>query len=332
MRLMRGRITAAWLPWFAMESTRAAARTDPATDTTPRRDPAHIAYLLLVVTTLFWAFNFIAAKWVKDDIGPFALAFWRWATALLLFAPFAWRSVVTEWPAIRRHWKSLLVMGAFSSGANSAFAYLSVQHTSIVNISLLNSMTPVFILLLAVLMVGEKLTALRALGAAVSTAGALVIAARAEWSTLASLTLNRGDFYMLSSCFVWAIYTSMLKRDRSGLSPTALLAAMMVGGVCILALMYSYESAFTVYGTRGVALSWKLVATILYVGLFASLLSNRFWMKAVTLIGPARAGFFTHLLPLFGVLLAIALLGEPFHAYHLTGAVLIFGGIILVNR
>ena len=65
---------------------------------------------------------------------------------------------------------------------------------------------------------------------------------------------------------------------------------------------------------------------------FASLLSNRFWMKAVTLIGPARAGFFTHLLPLFGVLLAIALLGEPFHAYHLAGAVLIFGGIILVNR
>ena len=307
-----------------------SASTEPLA--TPARDPQHTAYVLLVVTTLFWAFNFIAAKWVKDDMGPFALAFWRWVTALLLFAPFAWRAVRDEWPAIRSHWKSLLVMGAFSSGMNSAFAYLSVQHTSIVNISLLNSMTPVFILLVAVVMVGEKLTPLRAFGVAVSTSGALVIAARADWNTLASLTLNRGDFYMLTSCFIWAIYTSMLKRDRSGLSPTAMLAAMMVGGVVILAVFYAYESAFTVYGTRGVNLSWKLAAAILYVGLFASLLSNRFWMKAVSIIGPARAGVFAHLLPLFGVVLAILLLGEPFHLYHLGGAVLIFGGIVLVNR
>ena len=307
-----------------------SASSDPLA--APARDPQRTAYVLLVVTTLFWAFNFIAAKWIKDDIGPFALAFWRWFTALVLLAPFAWRRVIAEWPAIRSHWKSLLIMGAFSSGMNSGFAYLSVQHTSIVNISLLNSMTPVFILLVAVAMVGEKLTLLRAFGAAVSTTGALVIAARADWNTLASLTLNRGDFYMLTSCFIWAIYTSMLKRDRSGLSPIAMLAAMMVGGVCVLGLMYAYESVFTFYGARGVKLSWKLIAAILYVGLFASLLSNRFWMKAVSIIGPARAGVFTHLLPLFGVVLAIVLLGEPFHLYHLGGAALIFGGIILVNR
>jgi drug/metabolite transporter (DMT)-like permease len=83
------------------------------------------------------------------------------------------------------------------------------------------------------------------------------------------------------------------------------------------------------------ALQWptaKGLAVLLYVGLFPSLLSQIFFMRGVELIGPGRAGLFVNLVPVFGAMMAVALLGEPFALYHAAGLVLVLGGIALAER
>lgn len=290
------------------------------------------AYALLVMTTFFWGANFIVAKWVSNDIGPFGFAFWRWTVALSVLLPFVWARVWAARRELLAHWKLLWLMGACSCGLNSAFAFLAVQHTNIVNVAILNSLGPIMTMVAAVWLAGEWLNRGRVIGAALSVLGAMVIATKGDWGQLVRLQFNKGDIYMILACAVWAVYTGLLKRAHLKLDPLASLAVMMLGGLLLLGPLYFYETFFTAYGARGVNVGGKLIAAVFYTGIFASLISNICWQHAIKVLGAARTSVFGHLIPVFGIILAVLLLGERLYAYHAIGAALIIAGIVQVNR
>jgi drug/metabolite transporter (DMT)-like permease len=147
-------------------------------------------------------------------------------------------------------------------------------------------------------------------------------------STLRALSVNAGDLWVLAAVLAWAFYTVLLRRRPPGVDALALLSVLVAVGVAWIAPFYAWEIA------RGESMRLDLVtvASVAYVGIFPSVLAYAFWNQAVGEVGPNRAGVFIHLLPAFGSLLAILLLGEAFRAFHAAGIGLILLGVTLAGR
>lgn len=293
-----------------------------------RRAAERQAYILLVLTTFFWSLNYPFVRFYRDDVPPVAMAFWRWSIALAILLPFAWRAVRSEWPKVRSNWRALLVLGTFSCSLNSVLAYIGIQNTTVTNASLLNAMTPILTLLLAVPLARERLSPARALGVMVSFVGVVWIVIGGDLRTITDLSLNYGDFAIIAACGVWGVYTNLLRRWSLQMTAITSLTTMMAAGVLVMMPLYTGELAFGRPANWSIGLGLSFVA----LGLFSSLIANFSWNRAVMTIGPSRAAAVSYLLPVFSIAIAIGLLGETLHGYHYVSAALIFLGIALATR
>jgi drug/metabolite transporter (DMT)-like permease len=285
-------------------------------------------YLLLVLTTFFWAGNFVLGRAVHELIPPIALSFWRWSAALMLVLPFAWPQLRRDWSGLRRHWVILSVLGVLGVTNFNTFVYLGLQTTTATSAVLLVSTTPVLIVALSFAMLGVRVTVAQMTGILTSLAGVLVIVAQGDPATLLELEPNRGDLWVLAAVVSWALYSVCLRWRPQGLHPLSFLVATFVLGLLPLLPLYLWE--LRVRG--GFAIELPNLAAIGYVALFPSVLAYIFWNRAVASLGANRSGQFLHLMPAFGVALSVLLLGERPQGFHLLGIVLIGGGIALTTR
>jgi drug/metabolite transporter (DMT)-like permease len=284
-------------------------------------------YLLLVLTTLFWAGNFVVGRALHGSIPPIALAFWRWTGALLIVLPLAYPRLRTQWLLLRRSWKKLFLCGLLGVGCFNTFIYIALQTTSATNALLINSTIPVLIIFLSWIFCGTLLTRRQALGVLVSLAGVITIVCRADLNMLLSLRVNSGDLWVLVAVVCWSVYTLLLRKRPAGLHPLSFLTAIIVAGLLGLAPFYAWELS---QGFR-MTLTPLTFAGLCYVSLFASVLAFIMWNHSVDRIGANRAGLFLHLMPVFGTILSIIFLGEAFHLFHAAGIGLIFSGIYLTT-
>jgi len=284
-------------------------------------------YVLLILTTLGWAGNAVASRLAVGEISPMALTTLRWGIVCLLLAMLTRREVAAAWPALRPRWRYVLALAATGFTAFNALMYLAAHSTGAVNLTILQGAIPVFVLIGALAVFGTRIRALQAMGAALTLAGVALVAGRGDLTALLQLDFAIGDVLMLIACAAYAGYTLAL-RNRPAI-PAFAFFAVLAGA----ALLVSIPLLLTEVVTGAVI--WPTVTgwwILLYVALFPSLLSQIFFMRGVELIGPGRAGLFVNLVPIFGALLAVLLLGEPFRAYHALALALVLGGIWLAER
>ncbi|MQY50381.1 DMT family transporter [Rhodocyclus gracilis] len=284
-------------------------------------------YLLLVLTTLFWSGNMVVGRAIRDDVPPLSLAFWRWTIAFLLTLPLALPYLKTQWPALRRGWKSVLGLGLLGVGGYNTLAYIALQYTAATNAVLLNSFIPIATIALSWIFLGKRLHRIEWLGVLLSFVGVTTIVCHGDPATLATLSLNIGDLWMLVAVLTWALYTIGLQWRPTGVHPMLMLAAMTAVGLLALAPAYAWEVA----QGRHIHLNAAAFAGIAYTGLLPGFLGYVFYNRAVADVGASKASLFIHLMPVFGTLLSAVFLGEIPQHYHYVGIVLIFGGIYLTT-
>jgi len=291
--------------------------------------PRHVSPdILLALTPLFWSVNWIVGRGLHQDIPPMAMTFFRWLFALLILAPFALPHVRRDWPTIRRHWKTMVALGAIGVGTHNALAYLGLNFTTATNGVILNSFIPVMIVAIAWVFLRERLTPLQALGVAVSLGGVLTILSQGSLGTLAALRLNGGDLLVILSMLMWSVYTIALRWRPPGLSTLSFLFVLaLVGDLCVLPLWLG-EMALG----RHIAWTPTTFTALVSVALFSSVLAYIFWNRGVEEVGAQVAGLFVHLMPVFGVMLAWLFLGERLRVYHVAGIALILTGIWVTSR
>lgn len=284
-------------------------------------------YLLLVLATLFWAGNFNLARAVHADIPSLALSFWRWCVAALILLPFAYQSMRVALPLAREHWRLVLALSVLGVAAFNSLAYLGLQTTTVTNGVLLQAVTPVFTILLAGLLLREPASLRQWLGLLVSIFGVLVIITRADAAVLQHLAFTRGDVWMLVAALDWAVYTILLRKLPPGLQGLPILGFSVTLGALVILPFYLHETLTA----QAMPLTPVSVGSVLYVAVFPSLLSYLFWNDATRRLGAGRTGQFSYLMPVFGILLAVLLLGEQLHTYHALGALLVVGGLVISN-
>jgi len=282
-------------------------------------------YVLLTLTVLFWSGNFILGRGVHEFIPPVALAFWRWTVALLILLPLAVKPVIEQRDIIRKHWRILTLLAILSVTNFNTFIYIALRSTSAINALLVNATTPVFIAVIAWSCFGDNITRRQGLGIVLSFIGLLWIISRGHPKILLTVQFAGGDLWTLAAAMSWAIYTVLLRRLPKVLHPVGFLATITGIGLVFLIPVYIWEMV----SGNSIRPDITSIASILYAAVFPSILAYVFWNRAVGDVGATRAGIFMHLMPVFGVILAIIFLGERLSAYHLLGFGTIFSGILL---
>ncbi|HEY4345553.1 MAG TPA: DMT family transporter [Parvibaculum sp.] len=278
-------------------------------------------YLLLFLTAFFWSGNSIVGRAVIHTMPPIGLAFWRWFLAFLIVLPFAVKPLIADLPVLKAHWLRVVILGLLGISTFNACLYVGLHSTQAINSGLLQSVMPMLIIGLSAFL-GERPTWHQLVGIIVALAGVLVMLFRADPALLSAFSLNRGDIWISVGVLVYAVYSVGL-RWRPKLNPLSFVAATFAVGWISMLPLYVME---TLNGDPVRLLPINLAA-IVYVAIFPSLISYLCFNRGVELLGASRAGITLYLVPLIVSLMAIVLLGEPFHLYHAIGMVLILGGV-----
>jgi drug/metabolite transporter (DMT)-like permease len=283
-------------------------------------------YLLLTLTSLFWAGNSVIGRFAAGHITPITLSFLRWGFAFLIVLPFAWRHMMRDWPVIRGNLGLMTLLSLTGVSAFNTLQYTGLEYTTALNVLLLQSAGPLFIAIWSLLF-GIRLSWAQAGGLTVSLIGVLVILLKGDFSTLASVSLNKGDLIFLLALAIFGLYSVMI-RKRPAIHALSFLGFTFGCGVLFMTPLIAWElieqplPAFTPAN----------VMTVAYVAIFPSILAYLCFNRGVAIIGANRAAPFFHLIPVFGAAMAILFLGEQLHLFHVIGFLLVLSGVIVASR
>lgn len=283
--------------------------------------------ILMLLPGLFWAGNAIVARSITEEIPPVALAFWRWTVAAALIAPLAWPHLRRDIPSMLRKWPIMVVLTALGISIFNTLLYMAAYTTTAINIVMLQTAMPIVVVVATFLMFRDRLTGGQAAGIGASLLGTLTLISHGDPAVLFRLDFKRGDLWMLIAVVSYAVYTALL-RLRPPVHGLSFAFATFALGAILLLPFYVAETAWD----RSMPLSLHAVAAIGYVAVFASILAYMAFNRTVELLGANTAGLVVHLVPVFGTVLAVLLLGERLHAYNLVGIALIALGLWLATR
>lgn len=257
-------------------------------------------------------------------IAPAEISFYRWLLAALLFTPLALRPVLRNWRAIRPQLGRIAVLGLLGMVVYQSLAYYAAYLTTATHMGIIGSLTPMMVLALSILLLGQRLTAGAVAGSLVSIAGVAVVVSSGDLDTLLKSGANMGDGLMLLAMLAYAVYVILLKRwGMKEVPALQLLYLQVVCAVIVLLPLYLL--------TPRMGLSAANLPLVGFAGLGASMLAPLVWMHTVAHIGPSRASMFFNLIPLFTALIAAAVIGESLAAYHAVGGVLTVAGVLLAE-
>lgn len=297
------------------------------TDPVPVKEQTGRAYLLLSLTALCWAANTIFGRLAVGEVSPMALVVFRWLGVMILLLVFARGHIRRDWPILRRHLVFVSAMGMLGFAGFNGLFYTAAHSTTAVNMGILQGSIPMFVMIGAIVVLRTPVTVMQGVGVLVTMVGVALVAAGGEPARLAQLAINHGDFLMIIACALYAGYTVALRR-RPASSPLGMFT-LMAGAAFVAALpMVAVEVAAGEFQWPS-ASGWLIVTG---VTLFPSFLAQIFFIQGVEMIGPARAGVFVNLVPVFAAVLAVAFLNEAFEAFHGIALALVLGGIWLSER
>jgi len=284
-------------------------------------------YLLLSLTSLFWAGNIVLARYVAGHVPPMTLSCVRWIGAFLMLLPFARPHLKRDWPVLRARLPLMVALSATGFAVNNALSYWALQYTEALNALLIQSSGPLFVALWSLMLFGVRLTWAQLAGIAISLLGVLTIILRGDFSALAGIRFNKGDLMFAAGLFAFGLYSALMTRRPK--THQLSLISFTTGCGALLLLPFSIWEYST--GSR-LQFDTLTIATLIYVVIFPSTLAYLFFNRGIALIGPNRAAPFLHLVPVFGSAMAILLLGEQLQLFHLTGYALVLAGVVIASR
>ena len=289
----------------------------------------NLAYILLVLTTLFWSGNFIVGKAASFyEIPPFSLNFFRWLFAGLILLPFTYQEIVSKKQYIFDNIGFFIVLGITSITIFNSTVYYSLYYMQVISGVLMISTIPVWIMFISSFLGIENTNKFQIIGVILSLLGVLFIVTKSDLEIIKNLAFNRGDLIMAIGMFAWALYSALLKKKKYEISQITLLEVVIISGLLFLVPIYILEMNL---GNQ-IKIGKPFILTLSYVVIFPGLASFFFWIKGIGIIGANRAGVFLHLMPVFGSIMAIIFFDEKFMFYHLLGAIFIIAGITLSNK
>ncbi len=284
-------------------------------------------YILISLCVLFWSGNFIIGKFIHTEIEAIELAFFRWSFTLLFILPTLFFIDIKR--ILNVYKKNIFIITLLAFLGITLFntiVYTALKSTSATNALLINSSTPLIILLLSSLIFKNFISKLQILGIVISTIGVVFLVLKGDFLNILDLSYHAGDFWIIISSFCWALYSVLVKLKPKELNFYEFFILIVFIGFILLLPLYLYQNYSIEQEIKQVKNFWYF---FIYISFFTSILSYYFWNIGIEEIGASKTGQFTHLMPIFGSILAFVFLKESLELYHILGATLIAFGIYL---
>ncbi|SIQ17813.1 Permease of the drug/metabolite transporter (DMT) superfamily [Rhizobium sp. RU35A] len=285
------------------------------------------AYAYLIVATLCWGGNAVVGKLAVGHVSPMMLTMWRWALASAIIFAISLPQLKRDWPVAKRHLPVLIFLGAVGYTTFNVLLYSAVHYTTAINVTIEQAGIPFLIFLANFILFRIRVSLAQVLGFSLTLVGVALTASHGDLKTLLSLSVNFGDGLMLIAVAAYAAYTIALRWRPQVDWRTLMAIPALAALVCTLPLVAWEHARNTMMWPD--APGW---IAVLYTAVFASLVAQIFYVQGIIHIGANRAGLFINLVPVFGTLLSVVIIGEELHLFHVVALVLALGGIALAER
>lgn len=295
--------------------------------------------LLMLLPPLMWAGNAIVGRLMNDQVPPMTLNFLRWLVAGLLLAPWGWQ-VLRQGALLRSAMPRLLALGVTGMFSYNSFQYLALTSSTPINVTLVASIMPVWMLLAGRVFFGVTIRRQALIATLFTLCGVLLVLSRGDVHKLLSISLVPGDTWMLLATLGWTAYSwllaqpteaqKQLSQDWAGFLWIQILLGMGWSGLAALAEWW----VFPLFGAEPVHMGWSagVWAALIYVGVGPALIAYRAWGLGVSRAGPNVAVFFASLTAVFAATMSTLVLGDAPHWYHYVAFASILAGIFISSR
>jgi drug/metabolite transporter (DMT)-like permease len=276
-------------------------------------------YLLLALANLFWAGNYVFGEMVTHEISPVSLTFFRWLFAFVPLIAIAWLVERPDWRAALAEWRMHLLQSVLGLTGYTLLLYAALGLTGAVNAAVISAVNPATIALAAAIFLHERLTRMQALGLVVAYVGVTIVLTGGDLAQVATQGFGFGDLLVVGSVLAWTAYSLVSRRLRTPpITATAVQAAFAVVTMLPLIAVTGVSLPTSPAGALG----------LVYIVVFPSMLGYVFWNIGASRVGPARAGVFLNLLPVFTVAIALAF-GAVLEPATVAGGILVVAGVYL---
>jgi len=288
----------------------------------------YLPFLLLIIQPIFMASNLIVARGGVEFVPPISLAFWRWLVVFLILLPFTFNSLKKNFKFIKQEYKKIFFLGSMGCGICGAFPFLAGQTTTVTNMGIIYSSSPIFIILISSIFFKEKINTLRIIGLVSCLIGVFAIIIKGDLSLLINLKFTIGDLWMLASAIGWALYSIYLFYWKINLKIFDRFTLIAFFGAMSLLPFYLIEETLfirTVFNTH--FFMWVLFAAI-SPGIIAFTLYTIVQKK----LGASITGFTLYIFTVYSAIYGYLFFNEQLEYYHYIGTILVFGGVYIVKK
>jgi len=287
-----------------------------------------MVYAKLLLTAFFWGGTFVAGRILREHVGSFSAAFLRFTVATVLLLAIVRKSEGRFPKLTRAQWLSIALLGLTGVFAYNAFFFKGLQLISAGRAALIIATSPVLIALFSAWLYGEKLSLPKIAGILLSVSGAVVVITRGRLTDLVTHGLGIGELMIFGCVLSWVAYSLLGKSVMQVISPLVATAYAALAGMLFLAIPAWVE------GMPGQVPSYSVAewASIVYLGLFGTVIGFVWYYEGIRQIGPMRAGLFINFVPVSAIILAFFILSEPVTISLMIGAGLVITGVYLTNR
>ena len=285
-------------------------------------------YLLLFIQPIFMASNIIVARGGVEYVPPVSLAFWRWLTVFIILIPFFFEEIIKKKKKFKKESFKLFFLGLMGCGVCGAFPFIACMSTTMANMGIIYTSSPIFIILLSVLFFGDKINLSRISGLILCLSGVLIIICKGDLIYLINFKFNSGDLWMLGAAIGWAVYSIFLINWKSNFSLMARFTLIAFFGAISLLPFYLIEESYF-FNT---AFNNNFLFWVLFAAISPGIIAFTLYTKVQKFVGASLAGFTLYIFSIYSAIYGIILFDESLLGFHYYGAALVFFGVYLARK
>ena len=274
------------------------------------------------------ASNLVVARGGVEYVPPISLAFWRWFFVFLILLPFTYLTILKNIKYLKKEYKKLFFLGLMGCGVCGAFPFMAGMSTTVANMGIIYTSSPIFIILISSYFYKERLSSVQFLGLGLCFAGVVSIIAKGEISLLVSLKFTSGDLWMLGAAIGWALYAVFLLNWKSKFNLFSRFAIIAFFGAVSLLPFSLIENYFI----RPVVFNDNFYFWAIFAAISPGIIAFSLYAQAQRYLGASITGFTLYLFTVYGAFYGIFIFDEQLKSYHYYGAVLVFAGMFFVRK
>ena len=292
------------------------------------RNNSYFPYLLLLVQPIFMATNIIVARGGVEYVPPISLAFWRWLTVFLILAPFFLNEIFRKKKDFNKEFWRLFFLGSMGCGVCGAFPFIAGMSTTMANMGIIYTSSPIFIIILSVMFFKDKINLSRIIGLIICLAGVLTIISKGKIDLLLNFRFTTGDLWMVGAAIGWAVYSIYLLNWKSKFSLMGRFTLIAFFGAISLFPFYLLEEIYF-FDTN---FNDSFIFWVLFAAISPGIIAFTLYTKVQKYVGASLAGFTLYIFSIYSAIYGIILFDETLMNFHYYGAVLVFLGVYLARK